>query len=155
MSKGSQAVTQVQISYITPRLEAHLLPQGAPLAIHLWVTYFPGNGTGGSIVVGQQFEIQNVDDSIVVQVGGARRGSVVVHPDRQRIELIDDVVPVNVTGQQSHSRFGVCAAACNCGRTLGTEETAGGSQHRIGASWCGQAEGAVVIRCDLSHQCGA
>src|SRR5215213_8917536 len=148
MSKGSQAVTQIQISYITPRLEAHPLPQGAPLAIHLWVTYFPGNGTDGSIVVGQQFEIQNVYDSIVVQVGGARRGSVVVHPDRQRIELIDDVVPVNVTGQQGHGRFAARAATCNYGRPLGTQETAGGSQHRIGSCWSVQAERAVVIRCD-------
>src|SRR5215212_9919416 len=152
MSKGSQAVTQVQISYITPRLEAHPLSQSAPLAIHLWVTYFPGNGTDGSIIVGQQFEIQNVDDSIVVQVGGARRGSVVVHPDRQRIELIDDVVPVNVTGQQSHSRFSVCAAACNCGRTLGTEETAGSRQDGVASGRSGQTEGAVIICCDRSHQ---
>jgi hypothetical protein len=59
---------------------------------------FPGERTSRSIVVSQQFQIEYVDDTIVVQIRGRGRGSVVVHPNRQGIELIDHVVPVNVTG---------------------------------------------------------
>src|SRR5215207_3326265 len=123
-----------------------------PSTYYLWITNFPDQRTGLSVVAGQQFQIQNVDDIVVIQIGSAWGGGVVVHPDRQRIELINDIVAVNVTCQERDRWLGVAGSRGEAGRTLGTEEAAGSGDDRIGAGRSGQAKGPVVIGCHRSHE---
>jgi hypothetical protein len=93
----------------------------------------------------QHLQVQDIDDPIVVQICCTRARPVVVHPDRQRIELIDHIVPIEVAGQQRDRRFRGGAASCDRGGALGTQEATGGGDHIVGAGGSGQDEGAIGI----------
>ncbi len=65
-----------------------------------------------SIVICQRLEVKHIDDAIVVQICSSRDRGVITHANRQRIELIDDVVVVNITaGKVSGGRLFVVPAA--------------------------------------------
>jgi len=59
---------------------------------------FPGDRTGIAIVGGQELQVEYVDHAVVVQVRGRGRGAVVVHTNGQGVELIDDTIPIDITG---------------------------------------------------------
>ena len=60
----------------------------------------PERGTGEAIILGQDLEIEHVDVAIVIEVGGGRCGSVLAHANGQGIELVDQVVAVDIAGDQ-------------------------------------------------------
>src|SRR4026208_882342 len=80
----------------------------APL--FLYVFLLPKHWAGFSIVSSQQLQIQNVDDTIVVQVWRSWGGACVAHADRHGVELIDDIVVIDITGKQADGWQGRCAA---------------------------------------------
>lgn len=51
-----------------------------------------------SVVAGEQFQIQNIDHAVIVQVCLGWGGGVVTHANRQCVELVDHVVAVNIAG---------------------------------------------------------
>jgi len=105
----------------------------------------PGERASLSIVAGQQFQIQHIDDPIIIQIRRRGRGSVVAHPNRQRIELIDDIVAVDVTSRQAdRGHRARVPARQRCG-PLSIEKTTRRSNHGIGSSRSRQAEGTIRI----------
>ena len=65
-------------------------------APNIYKELLPGNGAGLSIVLSEELQIQHVDDSIIIQVCGFWRRSVVAHPDRHGVELIDHAIVINI-----------------------------------------------------------
>lgn len=105
----------------------------------------PLKWTGCSIIAGQELQIQHVDDPIIVQVCGSGSGCVVAHPDRQGIELIDDIVIDNITGQQSDLRFCADLSSRERYRALRAKETFSCGNHGIRPGRSGEAERAIGI----------
>ena len=67
----------------------------APLFLYAFL--LPKHRAGFSIVTSQQFQIQNVDDTVVVQVCSSWSGAVIAHADGHGVKLIDDIVVINIT----------------------------------------------------------
>lgn len=93
----------------------------------------PGGRTRCSIISGQRFEIQDVDDVVVIQVCCFRRGRVIAHADGHCIELIDHVVAIDVTAQEGNRRQNVCNAGGHCHLRLGTQEARRDGNNCVGA----------------------
>jgi len=91
----------------------------------------PGQWAGLSIVAGQQFEIEDVDDPIPIQICRGWNGQVVIHANGQRVELVDNVIAIDITRQQTDFWHvgGPCGGDSH--RALAAEETTGGCYQRI------------------------
>ena len=79
---------------------------------HIQAILLPGDWTRSAIVTSQKFKIQNIDDTIIVQVCGGGCGGVIAHAQRHGIELIDHIIAVNIASQQANGGHGIGAAAC-------------------------------------------
>lgn len=101
-----------------------------------------------SIVASQLFQIQDVDDTIIVQVRFGWGGGVVAHPDRQGIELVDNTIAVEIARQQGKGGFRAGVPAGNRGGALSLEEPTGTCRNRIRPGGSGQAEATIRIGCD-------
>src|SRR4030095_13101651 len=62
---------------------------------------FPGDRTRFSIIGGEKFKIEHIDDPIVIHISFRGSCFVVIHPNGQRIELIDEMVAIDIPGNQS------------------------------------------------------
>src|SRR6266545_1454750 len=93
----------------------------------------PSYRTCLSIVICQRLEVKHIDDAIVVQICSSRDRGVITHANRQRIELIDDVVVVNITRRQSERRQTLRGACSECDRSLRSEETLRAGNYSVGA----------------------
>ena len=92
----------------------------------------PHAGTRVAIVLSQQFQVENVDDSVVVQICRGGRCRVVVDANRESIELINHIVTINITCQQTNGGFCCGIPSNDCYGSLGAEEAAGSGFHSIG-----------------------
>ena len=119
--------------------------------IYLRVTGSPGSWACHSIVLGEKFKVKNVDRIVVIQICSGRRVRVVIHADGQCIELIDHIVPVNVTGEQSNRGHGSVTCAY-CDRSLSTQETTGCGTDAIGPNRSREAERPIGIRAPRGDQ---
>ena len=63
------------------------------------LTTLPENGTYLSIIPGEKLQVEHIDDPVVVQVRGFGKARVVIHSDRQRIEMVDCKIAINIAGQ--------------------------------------------------------
>src|SRR6185503_16869782 len=102
----------------------------APL--FLYVFLLPKHWAGFSIVTSQHFQIQNIDDTVIVQVCSSWGGAVVAHADRHGIKLIDDIVVINIASEQADGWHGRCAAIGQRNGGLCAEISAGGGKHIVG-----------------------
>ena len=84
----------------TPRTGAHSFVR----PYFFYVFLLPEQRAGFSIVSGQQFQVQNVDDTIVVQISGSWFRAVVAHPNCHGVKLINDIVVINIASQQADGR---------------------------------------------------
>jgi hypothetical protein len=115
------------------------------------VFLLPKHRTGFSIVTSQQFQIQNVDDTVIVQVCGSWGGAVVAHTDGHGVKLINDIVVINITRKQTDGWHSCSAAIGQRNGSLGTEETTGRGTYRVSSSRSRQAESAIRVG---SHRAG-
>src|SRR6266511_4800742 len=106
---------------------------------------FPGDRTCLSIILGKKFQIEYVDDPIIIQIRFSGGRFVIVHPDRESIELIDDIIIVNITGDQSDRWERGCTPISDGHRALGTEEATRNSDHRICPGGSTEFEGTIWI----------
>ena len=112
----------------------------------------PGNRSGFAIVQSQELQIQDIDHTIIIQIGGSWNRGVVAHPNRQGVQLINDIVVINVTRQQSDAWHRAGAATGQRHRALGAEEPAGCGTHGVAARESRQAEGSIAVGCHRSSQ---
>ena len=77
------------------------------------VVLLPINRTGLPIIPGKRFQINNIDDPIVIQISGGGRGSIVVHANGHGVELVYDVVVVNIASQKIDRRKCGCVTSRN------------------------------------------
>lgn len=69
------------------------------VAYLMFSSLLPGNRACLAVVPRQLFQVEHIDDAIAVEVRHFRDGRVVAHTDGEGVELVDHVVPVNVTRQ--------------------------------------------------------
>jgi len=119
------------------------------------ITDLPGNRTGRAIVPGEQLQVKNIDRPIVVQICCSRRGQVVAHPDRQRIELVDHLVVIDIAGEESDRWHTAGSARRDCGHSLGTKETAGCGADAVGPTGSREAERPIQVGSRGGDQCVA
>src|SRR6185503_17275514 len=104
----------------------------APL--FLYVFLLPKHRSGLSIVSSQHFQIQNIDDTVIVQVCSSWGGAVVAHANRHSIKLIDDIVIINITGKQVDGWHGRCATIGQRNGGLCAEISAGCGEYSVRSS---------------------
>src|SRR5690349_2165997 len=92
---------------------------------------------GFPIITRQQFEVQDVNHAIIVQVSLRGGCGIVAHPDRQGIELIDHIITIDIAGQQADRGHCCRVPDRDCGRALAVEETTGCSNDGVvpGREW--------------------
>ena len=100
----------------------------------------PGNRTDFAVVTGKEFEVENVDVAVAVEVGGGGCRRVVAHANGHGIELVNDTIVVNITRRQTDLRHGGRRSSGQRGRTLGAEETLCAGGDGVSSSGSGQAE---------------
>ena len=107
----------------------------------------PKHRTSFPIVTSQQFQIQNIDDTVIVQVCSSWSGAVVAHADGHGIELIDDIVVINIAGKQADGWHGRCAAISQCNGSLCAEISAGRGESGVRSGRRREAESAIRVGC--------
>ena len=96
------------------------------------------------VILCQEFEVEHVDNAVIVQVCGGGDGCVVAHADGHGIELVNNTIVVNVACQQCDGWLGNGGTAGQCDLPLSFEETTGNSDHGIGPCGSRELERAIV-----------
>src|SRR5262245_53674584 len=105
----------------------------------------PSRRTRHSIVLGEEFQVQKVDETIIVQVRCRWSRSAVTHSDGQRIELIDHVIAVYVARQQTCSGFCSGIPSSEAHRSLVAEEATSCGKHGIVSGRSRKAECSIRV----------
>src|SRR5215216_224658 len=114
---------------------------------YLRITGSPRQWTGLAIVLREKLKIKHVDRAIIIQICSGRNVRVIAHANRERIELIDCVIPVNITGKQSNRWHG-SATRAHGDRSLGTQETTSCGANTVGPGRSRDAKGSIHICVD-------
>src|SRR5262245_28934336 len=81
---------------------------------HALTISLPDNWSCFSIILGKEFQIQNIDNAIAVQICAFRKCGVITHSDCHCIKLINLIIIVDVTSKQGDDWHGMVISVCQC-----------------------------------------